>query len=542
MDREDYDSRVHAMISAGPYEEYKFKNGKTKDPLNKMIEEVNHTRQTVAHLMGDEKLERKFHVPNPTVASLYCLPKIHKDPIGMRPISSNIRTPTEKLAAWLVNEMKKYPVRHGKSVKNSIDLVKRLEGFKLRRGEILVSFDVAALFPSVPVTEALHSLRRHLERSRAPPNHIEAYLSVAQVCMNQNFFTFRGKFYKQTFGLSMGSKLSPLLADLFMSDFEDEAQKKKLFPRIWWRYVDDVFAPVKERYLEQTLAMLNSQHNTINFTVEREVEGSLPFLDLLITRKEDDTLKFGIYRKPTSTDRYITSDSNHFGAQKQAAFHSMAHRLYNIPMERDEFEEEKSRVYTAAEVNGYDRPFVNKILKKHKRKNHRRNITTLQQNPEETRRISLPFYPRITNQIKTALRRQNLHVVHKSDKTLRDLLCNLKDKVPPDEQSGIYEIPCKDCPAVYIGQTRRKVKVRLKEHKNAVQSSKATESSVAAHTVDSQHEIDWNNAKLVKSVRKTLHLNAWESMFISNTRRPLMNEDDPPIASCLFSLVDTTPQ
>lgn len=47
----------------------------------------------------------------------------------------------------------------------------------------------------------------------------------------------------------MGSKLSPLLADVFMSDFETEAQKNKLFPRVWRRYVDDVFAPIKERYL-----------------------------------------------------------------------------------------------------------------------------------------------------------------------------------------------------------------------------------------------------------------------------------------------------
>ncbi|XP_062708533.1 uncharacterized protein LOC134288261 [Aedes albopictus] len=405
------------------------------------------------------------------------------------------------MAAWLVSEMKKYPVKHGKSVKNSVELVKKLEGFKLGRGEILVSFDVTALFPSVPVNEALQSLRRHLERSRAPPNHIEAYLSVAQVCMNQNFFTFRGKVYRQTFGLSMGSKLSPLLADLFMSDFENEAQKKKLFPRIWWRYVDDVFAPVKERYLDQTLSMLNSQHNTIKFTVEKEVEGRLPFLDLLISRKEDSTLKFGIYRKPTSTDRYITSDSNHFGAQKQAAFHSMAHRLFNVPMAKEEFEEEKDRIYSAAEVNGYDKPFVDKIIRKHKRKTQRNSITTLQPDTKEVKRVSLPFYPKITNPIKTTLHRQGLHVVHKSENTLRDLLCNLKDKVPPDEQSGIYQIPCKDCPAVYIGQTRRKVKVRIREHKNAVVSKKSNESSVAAHTVETDHEIDWGSAKIVKTRR-----------------------------------------
>ncbi|XP_062703896.1 uncharacterized protein LOC134286309 [Aedes albopictus] len=302
----------------------------------------------------------------------------------------------------------------------------------------------------------------------------------------------------------MGSKLSPLLADLFMSDFENQAQKKKLFPRIWWRYVDDVFAPVKERYLDQTLSMLNSQHNTIKFTVEKEVEGRLPFLDLLISRKEDSTLKFGIYRKPTSTDRYITSDSNHFGAQKQAAFHSMAHRLFNVPMAKEEFEEEKDRIYSAAEVNGYDKPFVDKIIRKHKRKTQRNSITTLQPDTKEVKRVSLPFYPKITNPIKTTLHRQGLHVVHKSENTLRDLLCNLKDKVPPDEQSGIYQIPCKDCPAVYIGQTRRKVKVRIREHKNAVVSKKSNESSVAAHTVETDHEIDWGSAKIVKTTKREL--------------------------------------
>ncbi|XP_062539053.1 uncharacterized protein LOC134207348 [Armigeres subalbatus] len=259
----------------------------------------------------------------------------------MRPISSNICTPTEKMAAWLIDEMRKYPVIHGLNVKNSVELVDKLKNVEMRRGEIMVSFDVTALFPNVPVAEAIISLRRHLERKRAPPNHIAAYLTVAEVCMKQNFFIFRGKFYKQTFGLSMGSKLSPLLADVFLSDFEVDLTKEKLSPRIWRRYVDDVFAIIKERYLPQTLDLLNSKHETIKFTVEKEQNSTLPFLDLLITRKEDNTLKFGIYRKPTSTDRYIISESNHFGAQKQAAFHSMAHRLFNIPMEEMEFEAEK---------------------------------------------------------------------------------------------------------------------------------------------------------------------------------------------------------
>lgn len=228
MDKPDYDSRVLDMIHSGPYEEHKFKNGKPRDPLNTMIEQANLVRHEVAHLLGEEKFERKLHVPNPKVALLYCLPKIHKNPVAMRPISSNICTPTEKMAAWLVDEMKKYPVTHGKSVKNSLELADHLKDFELRRGEVLVSFDVIALFPNVPVDEALRSLRRHLERKRVPPNCIEAYILVTEACMNQNFFLFRGKFYKQTFGLSMGSKLSPLLAEAFMSDFEVGMQQENM--------------------------------------------------------------------------------------------------------------------------------------------------------------------------------------------------------------------------------------------------------------------------------------------------------------------------
>lgn len=205
-------------------------------------------------------------------------------------------------------------------------------------------------------------------------------------------------------------------------------------------------------------------------------------------------------------------------------------------MEGDDFAEEKERIYKAAEVNGYEKKFVDKILQKHKRKRHRQDITTLQPEREEVKRVSLPFYPKLTNQLKSILKQQGLQVVHKSDNTLRDLLCNLKDKVPPDENSGIYRIPCQDCPSVYIGQTKRKAKVRLKEHKTAVDNGKSCDSSVAAHAISLNHVIDWKEAKLIKNIRKPSHLNAWESHHISNSEKPLMNEDDPPITSCLFGL------
>ncbi|EFN68160.1 hypothetical protein EAG_12640, partial [Camponotus floridanus] len=42
-----------------------------------------------------------------------------------------------------------------------------------------------------------------------------------------------------------------------------------------------------------------------------------------------------------------------------------------------------------------------------------------------------------------------------------------KDKTPSHHNNNIiYQIQCKDCDATYVGQTKRQLKTRIKEHKN----------------------------------------------------------------------------
>ena len=53
--------------------------------------------------------------------------------------------------------------------------------------------------------------------------------------------------------------------------------------------------------------------------------------------------------------------------------------------------------------------------------------------------------------------------------TLRNILVHPKDKLKPIE--GVYSIDGKNCKQEYIGETKRKLAVRVKEHKEEVEGS-----------------------------------------------------------------------
>lgn len=272
MDKSDYEERIMDMIANGPYEELKYSNGKPKSPLNEMVKAATDCKKLVCDISNDRSLHYRLKISNPRVATLYALPKIHKNPVSMRPICSNVNVPTEQLSKWLLETLKKYPVTIGCSIKNSVELVDKIKNVKIKRGQILCSFDLQSMYTNIPVSDAIECLKKHLTTSNAPPDEVEVCVAVAQTCMNQNFFTFRQRFYKQNYGLTMGSKLSPYLANIYMCALEEKLKKNTLFPPVWLRYVDDVFCITNARQLNKLLELLNSQHQTIKFTVEQENE------------------------------------------------------------------------------------------------------------------------------------------------------------------------------------------------------------------------------------------------------------------------------
>jgi hypothetical protein len=97
---------------------------------------------------------RTMWLSNPVIPQLYGLPKTHKEGNKMRTICSNVNAPASLVAKKLVAMNRSLTIKSGFGIKNSKELIECLKDIKIRPNEELCSFDVTALYPSVPTNEA----------------------------------------------------------------------------------------------------------------------------------------------------------------------------------------------------------------------------------------------------------------------------------------------------------------------------------------------------------------------------------------------------
>ena len=86
----------------------------------------------------------------------------------------------------------------------------------------------------------------------------------------------------------------------------------------------------------------------------------------------------------------------------------------------------------------------------------------------------------------------------------------------PLTSRGVYKIPCNDCDSVYIGETSRPFKVRLKEHKHNCISQKVS-SAIADH-FSSGHSLDFENSRVIYRESHLYRRKIAEALMINNTR------------------------
>uniref|UniRef100_A0A5S6QSY2 Reverse transcriptase domain-containing protein n=1 Tax=Trichuris muris TaxID=70415 RepID=A0A5S6QSY2_TRIMR len=358
MDRQAYNVKVTELLNTGTY------SAITKDPT----ETVRKTLiGKVADLYEETNEEKMINITkwlryttNFASPELFCLPKIHKEDVPLRPVIASGQCVTSYLCRYLTTILKPLTGHRRSHAENSLSFATEIKQIELQDSDILVSYDVTDLFTSIPldltyqiISELLSNDVSLNERTKLNPYHIT---KLVKFCMEDgNYFHWKGSFYSQKRGAPMGSSLSPIIAEIFMEHLEEVAFPtgfQNFHLKAFKRYVDDVFTIVEEGKDRDLLEHLNSLFlDKILFTMEKETGGQLPFLDLLVMR-EENRMTTKVYRKPTHSGRYLNFLSNHPLNVKVGIITGMVDRAVNL-CSREYFNEELDHIRRTLQQNDF---------------------------------------------------------------------------------------------------------------------------------------------------------------------------------------------
>ena len=183
---------------------------------------------------------------------------------------------------------------------------------------------------------------------------------------------------------------------------------------------------------------------------------------------------------------------------------------------------------TALQANDYE-PWMFSVTKK--KSNQKKDQS--QGNKTKPPLIGIPYIKGISEPLERIFRKHGVAVYHKPVNTLRQQLVHPKDPTPKENKTGvIYQIRCKTCNRLYIGETARTLKTRIQEHK------KTTSSAINEHQANTGHIIDWENVKIIGKEEQWMKRKIKEAIAIRRDR-PSLNRDQgwdlPPIFNSLLS-------
>ncbi|XP_067216467.1 uncharacterized protein [Linepithema humile] len=261
----------------------------------------------------------------------YGLPKIHKEGYPLRVIVSSINSPLYKIANFLHGILANNVPNSKRNIKNSFDLVEKLNGVFLESDHCLASLDVVSLFTNIPVEKAIESIKNRWEwirRYNSIP--IEEFLIGINLVLNSTYFSFNKVIYKQIFGTPMGSPLSPIIAEFMLQDLENSAIERLPYKLpFYFRYVDDILFTAPENHLDEVLETFNSMHSRLQFTLEKGINNHINFLNVKLI-SENNFIKFDLFHKPTFSGRYLSFYSHHPMAHKKGVIIGLFDRVVKL--------------------------------------------------------------------------------------------------------------------------------------------------------------------------------------------------------------------
>ena len=534
MNKEEYVTKIEEKLNnTNLYEE-------VSDPTNTIKTKI--TELTTRLFKSNRITQRmKYELSSiDDIAKIRGQPKLHKDNHPMRIVTCARNTITSPISQFAFSFIKQLRETINNTVCNTSKFVEEIIQVKLEQDERFASLDVEDLFNNIPVTRAVDIAINLIRKSEkfCESNLTKTDLKqILLMSLNNSYFQFNEKFYRQKQGLPMGNTLSPILADLYMHDYMDRHMNDVNKPLKLWRYVDDILLITKltEDDIKTYVNNLNRIKSRIRFTYEYEQHGRINFLDTTLSRSTNNKINVRWFRKETAADRLLNYNSCHHKSIKRNITKNMASRIIqtskDIIEQQDDLEKLKKMLrksnYPSHEVDKQ----INSILSAPP-------VNEKKQEKEDDKMkycISLQYVQGI-EVLKRKLEKLNIKVYFSYPNKIQTACSSSSTK--PRSKSNIYQITC-DCGTIYNGETKVGMKKRMLQHKKVIErDDESSNSEMVQHHHKTKHqcmfdpskafiidnEIDRRKRRIKESIYSTINNAINRRDEIDNLWLPLLYE------------------
>ena len=546
FDKADYIKKAEELLNKPTYKKI------PEDPTDRQKTKLINLLKNIKAEGGiNEETYKRLYPTGAGSPNVYGLLNIHKPGITLRPIVSSRGTVTPSTAKELAKILKLLVEMSADHVHNTKDFVKHLKGIRLQQDECIISYDVKALFTSVPIHPVVKIIKNKLANDKdlqqGTTMAIQHIISLLEFCLRSTCFVFQGQYYDQIEGAAMGSPLSPIVANIFIEDFETKALETAPHPpTLWKRFVDDTFVVTKAAYKEEFFQHINSIDKNIQFTAENtRADGAMPFLYTLAISQNDGSLLTTVYRKPTHTDQYLQWHSNHAISSKYSVISTLMQRVKDVCSTKQQLGEEHTHIQKVLTSCKYPGWALNRMKNKTSAPIKSTNNNKKGKNSKTINGrnyITVPYMKGLSESINNTCKKYGTQVYFKSGKTIKDLLVAPKDKEHITKKSGIiYRYKCDrlECNKECIGEAARTFGERFREHLKAP-SPIYDHYNITSHTITLEYfsivgredqnlirlikestYIRVNNTSMNRNIGKYHLPHIWDEVLLNNTKLKL---------------------
>lgn len=291
--------------------------------------------------------------------------------------------------------------------------------------------------------------------------------------------------------------------------------------------------------VSELMVYMNSRHNNMRFTMERETGVGIHFIGLTISHNNLSDSKHGyitsVYRKPTSTALFTNFNSFTHSSYRFSVFRCLLHRAFQLCSSWKLFHDEVACLRSMLLRNAFPSWILDKIIKESISKFV--NPKPVLYGPKKDAvYIGLPYLGKpvdnarraIKQIFKTFIPNKDVIVFYKPGRRISNFF-RLKDPTPVELRSGVvYEYSCGTCHCTYIGQTTRHLRHRIAEHAGVSHLTGRpvrclVHSSIRDHLIHCESgDCSIGNFKILASSSSELELLIKERLLI-DSKKPSLN-------------------